>query len=73
MRNPFRKRKKISIVKKSRLTRYGWEIWYHVEIEGVYVPNSTSSSLELAERFFNRVVNHVGKTEIIDVIKTKKI
>lgn len=73
MRNPFRKRKKVSIVKKSRLARYGWETWYHVEIEGVYVPNSTSSSLELTEKFYNRVINLEGEIEIIEIIKTKKI
>lgn len=64
---------KLEFVKTVELDKGGLRTYYSTKKNGFYVKNSVSSNKEVAENFFNSLVELKGKAESSETIKTVEI
>lgn len=65
--------KTMALVKVLDLTDKGWEISYHIEVDGRYVSNSASKSEAVAKKFFQVLIENRGIHKISEVIIQEQI
>lgn len=66
-------KKKCRLVKKTLLTKNGWQTIYFTEVNGRYVSESYARDKEKAELFFNKILENEGATERKEIIKEKRV
>jgi phage tail sheath gpL-like len=60
---------KIELIKKEKMTPSGVDVLYIIEKDGIYVPDSATSSFEKAEVFYKYIASGMEDKEVSTVIR----